>query len=312
MRLGILTGGGDCPGLNAVIRAAVMRTVRTYGGHMLGIENGWRGLFENRTRDLDLSAISGILPRGGTMLGHLAHRSVPHDRVASTALRKGLARASRSTACWCAAATARWPAAARLAEEGVPVVGIPKTIDNDVRGTDASFGFDTALTTVVRAVDALHSTAESHDRVLVLEVMGRATGWLAVCAGIAGGADVVVAPEEPVSVARDVRVHPQPRRARARFQHRRGGRGRGLQARAGRTPRSRARSASTPRDGGATAGSASGWRRRSSRGSRSRRARSRSATCSAAARRPRSTACSERAWASPRWICRGRAGSDAW
>jgi len=199
MRLGILTGGGDCPGLNAVIRAAVMRTVRTYGGHMLGIENGWRGLFENRAIDLDLAAISGILPRGGTMLG--TSRTDPFRMPGGIdALRAGMA-AHRLDGLLVCGGDGTLAAAARLAEQGVPLVGIPKTIDNDVRGTDASFGFDTALTTVVRAVDALHSTAESHDRVLVLEVMGRATGWLAVCSGIAGGADVVVAPEEPVSVA---------------------------------------------------------------------------------------------------------------
>jgi 6-phosphofructokinase 1 len=198
MRLGILTGGGDCPGLNAVIRAAVMRTVRTYGGHMLGIENGWRGLFENRVRDLDLSAVSGILPRGGTMLG--TSRTDPFRMSGGVAALKAGMAAHRLDGLLVCGGDGTLAAAARLAEQEVRLVGIPKTIDNDVRGTDVSFGFDTALTTVVRAVDALHTTAESHDRVLVIEVMGRATGWLAVCAGIAGGADVVVAPEEPVSV----------------------------------------------------------------------------------------------------------------
>ena len=198
MRLGILTGGGDCPGLNAVIRAAAIRTIRTYGGQMLGFENGWRGLFENRTRELDLAAVSGILPRGGTMLG--TSRADPFRQPGGVeALRAAIASHALDGLLVCGG-EGTLAAAARVSEAGLAIIGIPKTIDNDVPGTDYSFGFDTALTTVVRAVDALHSTAESHDRVLVVEVMGRSTGWLAICAGIAGGADVVAAPEEPVSV----------------------------------------------------------------------------------------------------------------
>jgi phosphofructokinase-like protein len=198
MRLGILTGGGDCPGLNAVIRAAVVRTVRTYGGHMLGFEDGWRGLFENRVRDLDLGSVSGILPRGGTMLG--TSRTDPFRQTGGIEALRAAVSAHALDALLVCGGEGTLAAASRVSDAGIPVIGLPKTIDNDVSGTEYSFGFDTALSTVVRTVDALHATAESHDRVLVLEVMGRTTGWLAICAGIAGGADVVVAPEHPVSV----------------------------------------------------------------------------------------------------------------
>ena len=198
MRLGILTGGGDCPGLNAVIRAVVVRALRTHEGHVLGFEDGWLGLLRNRVRDLDLNAVTGILPRGGTMLG--TSRIDPYREAGGVgALREAFAHHRLDGLLVCGG-DGTLGAAARLAEDGLPIIGIPKTIDNDVPGTDYSFGFDTALTTVVRAVDALHSTAESHDRVIVVEVMGRTCGWLAVCAGLAGGADVVVAPERPVAL----------------------------------------------------------------------------------------------------------------
>jgi len=198
MRLGILTGGGDCPGLNAVIRAAVVRTLRTHEGHILGFEDGWLGLLKNRVRELDLNAVTGILPRGGTMLG--TSRIDPYREGGGLPELRDAFRRHRIDGLLVCGGDGTLSAAARLSAEGLPILGIPKTIDNDVRGTDYSFGFDTALSTVVRAVDALHSTAESHDRVIVVEVMGRSCGWIAVCAGIAGGADVVVAPERPVSL----------------------------------------------------------------------------------------------------------------
>jgi phosphofructokinase-like protein len=213
MRLGILTGGGDCPGLNAVIRAAVILTVRGYGGQMIGFEDGWRGVFENRARDLDLAAVSGILPRGGTMLG--TSRTDPFRQEGGLAALRAAVTSHALDGLLICGGEGTLAAAARVAEAGIPLLGIPKTIDNDVPGTDYSFGFDTALTTVVRAVDALHSTAESHDRVLVLEVMGRSTGWLAICAGIAGGADVIAAPEEPLSVS-EICEHIRHRIARGR------------------------------------------------------------------------------------------------
>jgi len=199
MRLGILTGGGDCPGLNAVIRAAVVRTLRTYEGEVVGFKDGWRGLLAQRTQDLDLEAIAGILPRGGTMLG--TSRIDPfREGGGLEGVREAFNR-HRIDALLVCGGDGTLAATARMAEAGLPVVGIPKTIDNDVPGTDYSFGFDTALSTIVRAVDALHTTAESHDRVIVVEVMGRTTGWLAVSAAIAGGADAAVIPEEPASVA---------------------------------------------------------------------------------------------------------------
>ncbi|NOT34202.1 MAG: 6-phosphofructokinase [Candidatus Eisenbacteria bacterium] len=213
MRLGILTGGGDCPGLNAVIRAAVVRTIRTYDGHMLGFQDGWLGMLRNRVVELDLNAISGILPRGGTMLG--TSRVDPfREAPGLEGIREALQLHGLDGVLVCGG-DGTLAAASRLAAAGVPLIGIPKTIDNDVPGTDYSFGYDTALTTVVRAVDALHSTAESHDRVIVLEVMGRTTGWLALSAAIAGGADMAVCPEQPVSAKRVCDVIRQ-RKARGR------------------------------------------------------------------------------------------------
>jgi 6-phosphofructokinase 1 len=213
MRLGILTGGGDCPGLNAVIRSAVARTLRTYRGSMLGFQDGWLGLLRNRVRELDREAIAGILPRGGTMLG--TSRVDPFREAGGLdGIREAFQLHGLDGLIVCGG-DGTLSATARVAAAGLPLIGVPKTIDNDVPGTDMSFGFDTALSTVVRAVDALHTTAESHDRLIVVEVMGRSTGWLAVCAGIAGGADAVVAPEEPVSLS-EVCESIRQRRARGR------------------------------------------------------------------------------------------------
>ena len=214
MRLGILTGGGACPGLNAFIRAAVVRTVRTYQGQMVGFEDGWLGLMDSRSRDLDLPAIKGILPRGGTILG--TSRTDPFRReggVQAALDAVGLHELDGLLVC---GGDGTLAAAARLSEAGLPVIGVPKTIDNDVPHTDYAFGFDTALGHVVEAVDALHTTAESHDRVIELEVMGRSTGWIAVCGGIAGGADVVVAPEHPASV-HEICTYIRHRQARGRL-----------------------------------------------------------------------------------------------
>jgi 6-phosphofructokinase 1 len=209
MRIGILTGGGDCPGLNAVIRAVARRSW-TNGHEMVGVREGWRGLVEGKIEHLGPEKISGILPRGGTIIG--TSRTNPFgqeggvDRVLSTFSEADLG------ALVAIGGEDTLGVAARLhAEHGFPVVGVPKTIDNDLSGTDYTFGFDTAVSIATEAIDRLHTTAESHNRVMVVEVMGRHTGWIAVMSGIAGGADVILVPEDPETIedacARLVRRH---------------------------------------------------------------------------------------------------------
>ena len=197
-RVGILTGGGDCPGLNAVIRAATRRSLDR-GWEVAAVREGWRGLVEGIVRPLGAREISGILPRGGTILG--TTRTNPYkieggvERVRDTFVREGL------DALVAIGGEDTLGVATRLhAEHEFPVVGVPKTIDNDLNGTDYTFGFDTAVTIATEAIDRLHTTAESHNRVMVVEVMGRHTGWIAVHSGIAGGADVILIPEHPVTV----------------------------------------------------------------------------------------------------------------
>ncbi len=199
MRLGILTGGGDCPGLNAVIRAAVVRTIRTYESQITGFLDGWLGVLEGRTREMTLDAIAGILPRGGTVLG--TSRVDPARREGGIAAVRDAVRIFGLDGLIVCGGEGTLSGASELFDAGIPIVGVPKTIDNDVRGTDYSFGFDTAFGTVVHAVDSVHSTAESHERVIVVEVMGRSVGWIAICSALAGGGDVVVAPEVPMNVA---------------------------------------------------------------------------------------------------------------
>jgi ATP-dependent phosphofructokinase / diphosphate-dependent phosphofructokinase len=197
-RVGLLTGGGDCPGLNAVIRA-VARRCFDRGYEVVGVAHGWRGLVENELGQLTSREVSGILPRGGTIIG--TSRTNPYkveggvDRVlqnfADAELDALVAIGGEDTL----------GVAARLhAEHELPVVGVPKTIDNDLSATDYTFGFDTAVSIATEAIDRLHTTAESHNRVMVVEVMGRHTGWIAVMSGIAGGADVILIPEQPISV----------------------------------------------------------------------------------------------------------------
>jgi ATP-dependent phosphofructokinase / diphosphate-dependent phosphofructokinase len=198
VKVGVLTGGGDCPGLNAVIRAVGRRSFQR-GHEVVGVRDGWRGLVEDELEPLGPREISGILPRGGTILG--TTRTNPYkldggvDRVLETFERSGL------DALVAIGGEDTLGVATRLFEERrFPVVGVPKTIDNDLSGTDYTFGFDTAVFIATEAIDRLHTTAESHNRVMVVEVMGRNTGWIAVMSGMAGGADVILIPEQPISI----------------------------------------------------------------------------------------------------------------
>lgn len=204
MRVGILTGGGDCPGLNAVIRAVTRRSL-TRGHEVVGIRYGWRGLVEGHFTPLGPREISGILPRGGTIIG--TSRTNPYkvdggvEKVGAHFADGGL------DALVAIGGEDTLGVAARLyAEFQTPVVGVPKTIDNDLSGTDYTFGFDTAVTIATEAIDRLHTTAESHNRVMVVEVMGRHAGWIALYSGIAGGADVILIPEQPVTVEETCRL----------------------------------------------------------------------------------------------------------
>lgn len=198
MRVGMLTGGGDCPGLNAVIRGAVRKGVSSYGHEFVGFRDGWRGPLENDTMTLGIAEVRGILPRGGTILG--SSRTNPFaiddgveqikDNLAANGVDALIAIGGEDTL----------GVATRLADLGVAVVGVPKTIDNDLSGTDFTFGFDTAVNIATEAIDRLHTTAESHHRVLVVEVMGRHAGWIALHSGLAGGANIILIPERPFDI----------------------------------------------------------------------------------------------------------------
>jgi 6-phosphofructokinase 1 len=198
MRVGLLTGGGDCPGLNAVIRAVVRKAIDGYGAEVIGFRDGWRGPLEDLAEPLTIESTRGILPRGGTILGssrtNVFKRENGPQQVRETLERHQLdgliAIGGEDTL----------GAANRLGQTGVNVIGVPKTIDNDLGATDQTFGFDTALHVATEAVDRLHTTAESHNRILVVEVMGRSAGWIALHSGIAGGADVILIPELPFDI----------------------------------------------------------------------------------------------------------------
>ncbi len=194
----MLTGGGDCPGLNAVIRAVARRS-QVRGHEVVGVREGWRGLVEGRFEQLGPREISGLLPRGGTILG--TSRTNPFGLDGGVERVLANFEQERLDALVAIGGEDTLGVAARLHEEhGLPTVGVPKTIDNDLPGTDYTFGFDTAVSICTEAIDRLHTTAESHNRVMVVEVMGRHTGWIAVMSGIAGGADVILIPEQPITV----------------------------------------------------------------------------------------------------------------
>jgi 6-phosphofructokinase 1 len=198
MKIGMLTGGGDCPGLNAVIRAVVRKGEFTYGDEFIGFMEGWRGLIDNTTMPLNLDAVGGILPRGGTILR--TSRTNPSKRP--DGIDRCLATLEKNNigALIAIGGDDTLSVAQKLHERGAKVVGVPKTIDNDLGGTDYTFGFDTACNIVCEALDRVHTTAEAHNRVMVVEVMGRDAGWIALYSGIAGGADVILIPERPFDV----------------------------------------------------------------------------------------------------------------
>jgi ATP-dependent phosphofructokinase / diphosphate-dependent phosphofructokinase len=198
MRIGVLTGGGDCPGLNAVIRGIVRKGINVHGHEFVGFRYGWAGVLKNEAIDLTNETTRGILHRGGTILG--SSRTNPYkvdggvDQVRESMRQRGL------NALIPIGGEDTLGVARRLVDEGIPVVGVPKTIDNDLNGTDFTFGFQTAVQIATDAIDRLHTTAESHNRVIIVEVMGRHAGWIATYSGIAGGADVILVPERPFDI----------------------------------------------------------------------------------------------------------------
>jgi 6-phosphofructokinase 1 len=213
-RIGILTGGGDCPGLNAVIRAVVRKGVNQYGHAIVGYRDGWRGVLENNVASLTPDNTSGILHRGGTILG--SSRTNPFkEETGVDRVRENL-EAENIECLIAVGGEDTLGVADKLGSEGVNVVGVPKTIDNDLNATDFTFGFNTAVQICTDAIDRLHTTAESHNRVIVLEVMGRHAGWIATYAGIAGGADAILVPERPFDIEQ-VCEHIRHRHQKGRF-----------------------------------------------------------------------------------------------
>jgi len=198
MKVGVLSGGGDAPGINAVIRAVVRKGIQNYGYEVVGIKDGWNGLLKGEYMQLDLNSVSGILPRGGSILG--TSRTNPFkdergpDKILENVKKAGI------EAVIAIGGDDTLSIAHKLGELGLKSVGVPKTIDNDLAGTDYTFGFNTAVAIATEALDRLHTTAETHHRVIILEVMGRYTGWIALEAGLAGGADIILIPEKPFDI----------------------------------------------------------------------------------------------------------------
>lgn len=214
MKIGILTGGGDCPGLNAVIRAIVRKGIFHYEDEFIGFLEGWRGVVENKCRVLDLNAVAGILPRGGTILRTSRTNPVKKpggvDRCIENLRKNGV------EALVALGGDDTQSVSQALFERGINVVGVPKTIDNDLAGTDMCFGFDTAVSVATEAIDRVHTTAEAHNRVIMVEVMGRDSGWIALYSGVAGGADVILIPERPIDLD-EVTESLKRRHARGRY-----------------------------------------------------------------------------------------------
>ena len=260
MRIGILTGGGDCPGLNAVIRAIVRKGVNVHGHEFFGFTNGWAGVLAGDGFDLDLAATRGILHRGGTILGTSRTNPFNEGGPGTEGVRSAMEGAGVE-ALIPIGGEDTLGVAGKLAADGVPVVGVPKTIDNDLAGTDFTFGFQTAVQIATDAIDRLHTTAESHNRVIVVEVMGRHAGWIAAYSGMAGGADAILVPERPYDID-EVCAH-------LRRRHERGSRFSIVVVSEGAHPMDGALSASAP---GRRVRPRPPWRRRG----RARAARSRS------------------------------------
>ncbi|MEO6629667.1 MAG: ATP-dependent 6-phosphofructokinase, partial [Aquihabitans sp.] len=214
MRIGMLTGGGDCPGLNAVIRATVRAVSVDHSGAVLGFLDGWRGVMEDRWEPLTVDRCRGILPRGGTILG--TSRDQPYAVTGGVDLVRQSIERHRLDAIVVIGGEGTMGVARDLTDDGVPVVGVPKTIDNDIAQTEMTFGFLTAVQICTDAIDRLHTTAESHNRILVVEVMGRHVGHIAVWSGIAGGATITLVPEEPFDPA-DVAMRIKARHAQGRW-----------------------------------------------------------------------------------------------
>ena len=215
VRIGVLTGGGDCPGLNAVIRAIVRRGINDHGHEIVGFRDGWRGPIESSHEELTIESTRGILPRGGTILR--SSRTNPFKRDDGPEVIRATLDSARLDGLIAIGGEDTLGAAARLhGEHDLPVIGVPKTIDNDLAGTDMTFGFDTAVQIATDAIDRLHTTAESHNRVMIVEVMGRHAGWIALHSGLAGGADVILIPERPFDIEEVVRLIRR-RHSRGRF-----------------------------------------------------------------------------------------------
>jgi ATP-dependent phosphofructokinase / diphosphate-dependent phosphofructokinase len=214
MKIGVLTGGGDCPGLNAVIRAVVRKGTFHYEDEFVGFMEGWRGLLEDKTMELDLAAVGGILPRGGTILR--TSRTNPAKRPDGLQHCFETLKKHGCDALIAIGGDDTLSVAKKLFDKGLKVVGVPKTIDNDLAGTDFTFGFDTAVDVATEAIDRVHTTAEAHNRVIVVEVMGRDSGWIATYSGIAGGADVILIPEVPFDIDQVAETIRQ-RHARGRY-----------------------------------------------------------------------------------------------
>jgi ATP-dependent phosphofructokinase / diphosphate-dependent phosphofructokinase len=215
VRIGVLTGGGDCPGLNAVIRAVVRRGIDNHGDEIVGFLDGWRGPIEGEHEELTVESTRGILPRGGTILR--SSRTNPFKRDGGPdQIRATLDELSVDGLIVIGGEDTLGAAARLHAEHDLPIIGVPKTIDNDLAGTDMTFGFDTAVQIATEAIDRLHTTAESHNRVMIVEVMGRHAGWIALHSGLAGGADVILIPERPFDIE-DVCRLIQRRHSRGRY-----------------------------------------------------------------------------------------------